>query len=203
MFLFETTETNTYTRKSKFGKLAEYTRTKTLTHWKCDNCNTEFFKVRNGKYNPTSKSYCKACISKIGLNKLASIAGYESKIKNVFEPKVGSTIIDKDGYTQVYIGKNYPYRNGGYTHIREHQFIMECHLKRRLSKNEIVHHIDGNKKNNNLDNLFLTTVAEHNKLHAESESIIFELYQKGIVIFDRLSGRYKLNSFEFTESFRI
>ena len=192
MFLGESKETNQYEKKSKYGKLSTYQRTKTLTHWKCDNCGEEFSKMRNGKYNPNSKSYCKFCISKIGLNKLASLAGYESKVKNIFEPKVGSVIIDKEGYPQVYIGKNYPYREGGYTHIREHQYVMEIHLGRRLEKGEIVHHIDGNKKNNSLDNLYLTTVEEHTKLHAESESILFALYKKGIVIFDKKVGRYFL-----------
>ena len=192
MFIKETTETNQYEKKSKFGKLTNYQRSKTITHWTCDNCSTEFTKVRNGKYDLLSKSYCKICVSKIGLNKLASMAGYESKVKNKFEPNVGSKIIDKEGYPQIYIGKNYPYRNGGYKHIREHQFIMETHLERRLEKGEIVHHIDGNKTNNSLDNLYLTTVQEHNKLHAESESIIFDLYQKGVVIFNKSSGRYQL-----------
>jgi hypothetical protein len=192
MFLGESKESNQYEKKSKYGKLSTYQRTKTLTHWKCDNCGEEFSKMRNGKYNPNAKSYCKSCISKIGLNKLASLAGYESKVKNIFEPKVGSVVIDKEGYPQVYIGKNYPYRKGGYTHIREHQYVMEIHLGRKLEKGEIVHHIDGNKRNNSLDNLYLTTVEEHNKLHAESESILFELYKKGIVIFDKKVGRYFL-----------
>lgn len=193
MFLSETKKTTKYKRNSKYGKLVSYSRTKTITHWKCDNCGEEFSKVRNGKYDSNAKSYCKKCISKIGLNKLASLAGYESKVKNIFEPKVGTVVIDKEGYPQIYIGKNYPYRNGGYAHIREHQYIMETHLGRRLEKGEVVHHIDGDKRNNDLDNLFLTTVNEHNKLHAESENILFELYKKGIVGFDRKMGRYFLH----------
>jgi hypothetical protein len=192
MFLGESKETNQYEKKSKYGKLSTYQRTKTLTHWKCDNCSVEFSKIRNGKYDPNSKSYCKSCISKFGANKLAGAAGYESRIKNTLEPRVGSIIIDKEGYPQIYIGKNYPYRKGGYSHIREHQYIMEMNLGRRLEKGEIVHHIDGNKRNNSLDNLYLTTVEEHNKLHAESESILFELYKRGIVIFDKKVGRYFL-----------
>jgi DNA-directed RNA polymerase subunit RPC12/RpoP len=192
MFIKETTEKNSYTKKSKYGKLISYERVKTLTHWKCDNCGKEFIKNKNGKYSKTSKSFCKHCISKIGLNKLASMAGYDSKVENQFEPKLGQIIIDKEGYRQIYIGKNYPFRKGGYTHIREHQYIMEIHLNRPLVKGEVIHHIDGNKQNNDLDNLFLTTVNEHNKLHAESESIIFDLYKKGLVTFDKKLGRYKI-----------
>ncbi len=199
MFVKETTETNTYTRKSKYGKFTSYNRTKTLTHWICDNCNTEFFKVRNGTYSVQSKSYCKNCISKIGIAKLANIAGYNAKVKNKFENRVGTVISGKEGYPEVYIGKDYPYRPGGYKCIREHIFVMECHLKRRLTKGEIVHHIDGNKRNNKLENLFLTTVAEHNKLHAESESIIFELVKQGLIIFNRDTARYELVQLDSTQ----
>ena len=194
MFLFETTETNAYTKKSKFGKLTEYTRTKTLTHWKCDNCTIEFSKARNGKYDTNVKAYCKTCISKVGLNKLASVAGYDSKVVNKFIPNLGKVVNGKDGYPEVYIGKDYPYRKGGYRCIREHLFVMECYLERGLARGEIVHHIDGDKKNNKIENLFLTSVAEHNKLHAKSESIVFALVKQGLVMFNKATARYELIS---------
>jgi hypothetical protein len=196
MFLYETKETNTYTKKSKFGKLSNYQRTKTITHWECDECGEHFTKIRNGKYNKESKSYCKNCIETHGINKLAGKAGYESKIKNKFEPRVGNIIKDKQGYKEIYIGKNYPYRQGGYRTIREHVYVMECFLNRALTENEIVHHIDGDKQNNNIDNLFLTSVQTHNELHAKSEHIIFELYKKGIVKFDRTIARYYIDEEE-------
>lgn len=193
MFLHETKETNTFTKRTKFGKLAEYTRTKTLTHWKCDHCGAEFSKVRNGKFNPDAKSYCKDCISQIGINKLASLAGYESKVKNQFEPNLGKVVVGKDGYPEIYIGKSYPYRPGGYRSIREHIYVMETHLERRLENNEVVHHIDGDKTNNSLENLFLTTTEEHNKIHACSEQLIFELVKMGFVVFNKTTARYELN----------
>jgi hypothetical protein len=192
MFLRETKETNYFTKKTKFGKFTEYTRTKTLTHWKCDHCGIEFSKVRNGKYNTDSKSYCKKCIDTIGANKLASLAGYDSKVKNQFEPNVGKIIIGKDGYPEIYIGKSYPYRPGGYRSIREHVYVMETHLKRRLKKGEVVHHIDGDKTNNHIENLFLTSTEEHNKIHACSEKLIFELLKKNIVFFNKEAARYEL-----------
>lgn len=45
--------------------------------------------------------------------------------------------------------------------------IMEENLGRLLTDNEVVHHIDGNKLNNNLVNLQLLTISEHAKLHAK------------------------------------
>ena len=50
-------------------------------------------------------------------------------------------------------------------HQREHQFLMEKEIGRKLLKNEVVHHIDANKLNNALENLCLMTRSEHIKLH--------------------------------------
>jgi len=50
-------------------------------------------------------------------------------------------------------------------HKRKHQELMEKKLGRRLKKGEVVHHIDGDKLNNNLDNLVVMSRSEHMKLH--------------------------------------
>lgn len=48
----------------------------------------------------------------------------------------------------------------------EHRRVMELHMGRALSSNEIVHHIDHDKHNNKIENLELTTRAEHASHHA-------------------------------------
>lgn len=55
--------------------------------------------------------------------------------------------------------------------VRYHRFIMEQKLGRKLERNEIVHHIDGNKHNNELDNLMLLSSSEHAKLHFNKRDI--------------------------------
>ena len=42
---------------------------------------------------------------------------------------------------------------------------MEEYLGRYLYSGEIVHHIDGNKQNNDIKNLLLMTESDHMKLH--------------------------------------
>lgn len=47
-----------------------------------------------------------------------------------------------------------------------HRKIMEDHLGRELRPDEEVHHIDGNHKNNHLENLVVLSKSEHAKTHA-------------------------------------
>jgi len=48
-----------------------------------------------------------------------------------------------------------------------HVFIMECLKGRKLKRNEVVHHKDGNKTNNSVYNLELMLKSEHSRLHAK------------------------------------
>lgn len=52
--------------------------------------------------------------------------------------------------------------------VLKHRYLMEKKLGRKLSDDEIVHHIDGDNTNNNLDNLKVLTQSEHCKNHREN-----------------------------------
>lgn len=53
------------------------------------------------------------------------------------------------------------------------KYLVEMSIGRHLAKNEIVHHIDGNVSNNNLDNLEILDRAVHGALHNRSSDEIF------------------------------
>lgn len=75
------------------------------------------------------------------------------------------------GYTITWNGykmvkcPNHPHCDGkGY--IREHILVMEKYLGRYLTEDEVVHHIDENKLNNDISNLQLMTKYEHKCYHS-------------------------------------
>jgi len=70
--------------------------------------------------------------------------------------KGGKAWVDHKGYHRVR-------RDGRY--ILEHRWVMEKHLKRRLSPGEDVHHINGNKTDNRVENLAVLSRTDHMKLH--------------------------------------
>lgn len=49
----------------------------------------------------------------------------------------------------------------------EQVIVMEQHIGRKLLKNEVVHHINGDKLDNRLENLQLLTRCEHINLHRD------------------------------------
>lgn len=65
----------------------------------------------------------------------------------------GGRRVTKDGYICIY-SPEHPNKDKNDL-VLEHRLIMEKHLGRYLTKKELVHHKDGNKKNNKIENLEL------------------------------------------------
>lgn len=75
-------------------------------------------------------------------------------------------VVRNDGYVYIH---GYPLK--GYKGCRrtdgipKHRYVMEQFLGRPLKSFEVVHHIDGNKLNNNISNLQLMTQKVHASIH--------------------------------------
>lgn len=55
-------------------------------------------------------------------------------------------------------------------YVLEHRLVMERHIGRPLSAEEVVHHIDRNRRNNQIQNLMLLpSKEEHSLLHARED----------------------------------
>jgi hypothetical protein len=75
----------------------------------------------------------------------------------------GGRII-RQGYALVY-APNHPAARPGHPHVQEHRLVMEKQLGRFLEDYEVVHHKDGNRLNNNPDNLEVKTRHQHTSDH--------------------------------------
>jgi hypothetical protein len=77
--------------------------------------------------------------------------------------------------------------------VYKHIEVMENHIGRAIVKPEMVHHIDCNKLNNDIDNLFLcSNWSEHFKIHRSVEKLLPYLIEQNIVYFNRATKTYEL-----------
>ena len=133
----------------------------------CDYCGKQYTSYQWGKYN----HFCSIECRRSGAYLMSeNITDNDRKRRSKQITKVNNTINnqpDKIEKRRNSLMKN----NGGYrkyygTH--EHRYIMEKHLGRQLTPHEVVHHIDGNKQNNNISNLKLMSRSEHIREHLKA-----------------------------------
>ena len=75
----------------------------------------------------------------------------------------GKKVKTKEGYILVYCPEYPKAKNGKY--VYEHRLKMANYLGRPLEEREHVHHKNGNKQDNRIENLELLTNSEHHKKH--------------------------------------
>lgn len=65
---------------------------------------------------------------------------------------------------------------------RIHRLIMEKRAGRKLSADEHVHHIDGNKLNNKTSNLIILTASDHHRIHKKVNLLQIAVIKKYLEI---------------------
>ncbi|MDA3909018.1 MAG: HNH endonuclease, partial [Sulfurimonas sp.] len=117
----------------------------------CENCSKEF-----ETYKSPSRDTPKFCSLKC--------IGEAQKGEN--NPAYNGGKYECNGYYAIFM-PSHPNRSEKNI-VLEHRFVMECKIGIYLTSDEVVHHIDFNKLNNEPDNLMLfPNQSEHIKFHIE------------------------------------
>lgn len=135
---------------------------------KCDNCHKDFSISRCYLKRERSHRFCcKTC------------EGEFKRLNNTLDRWEGGHISLSNGYRYIeYKGKQ----------IEEHRLVMMKHLGRELEKDEVVHHINGDKIDNRIENLQLLSRSEHTQLHGAKRKTVKTCVRCGRQ-FGRLHGR--------------
>lgn len=92
----------------------------------------------------------------------------------------GGRFKGKNGYIQVLCKDHPKVKKASRKYVLEHIIIMEKYLGRYLKKNENVHHINGIKDDNRIENLKVLTCSEHSSFHSKKyffdRSVLFNKY---------------------------
>lgn len=167
-------ECHNQSQRNKIRKKVEFT---------CESCGdtkeVDYYTNQRRKYN-----FCLNCVSKktqIGVRK----------------PRGDSSYISSDGYKLIKCDGDYD-SSGRTRYRREHVLVMENNIGRKLNTSrggngEQVHHIDGDKLNNKIDNLLLCKNTKHHKdVDCQLHELAFELVRKKIITFNKETEEYEI-----------
>lgn len=115
------------------------------------------------------------------------------KIKYSSKDKDKKNRVWRKGYIYLYL-PNHPSSRKippDYGYVREHQVVMEEHIGRQMVSGEQIHHIDGDKSNNKLENLVLcANTRDHLEIHNQMEIFVEKLIREGKVYYEKENRQF-------------
>jgi hypothetical protein len=88
-----------------------------------------------------------------------------------------------NGYVFLY-APDHPLATQNKPYIQEHRLVVESELGRYLRDDEVVHHIDGNRQNNSIENLEVKERGEHVSDHFKASHEVTDLRKQMIYLED-------------------
>lgn len=158
----------------------------------CIGCNNTY-EITLGTFKKRKTGYCKKCYSictQKGIRR-PQFSGENSKRWG------GGDYISSDGYMMTKVPDLF-LDSGRQVYKRKHILVYEEHTGIPLKttkggSGEQIHHIDGDKLNNNIDNLLLcNNISEHRIIHDTLQKVAFELYRQGVIKFNKDLKKYHL-----------
>lgn len=157
-------------------KWAKLRTRKQYIELECPICNKKFQIYSNDyRVKHRNKIYCSKKCSSIALQKGKNInCKYCNKefystrndfcsqecARNYRKEHYKHKLYEENGYIVQYING---YNKKG--NAKVHRVVMEQYLGRKLNNDEVVHHINEDKKDNRIENLQVMTREEHSKMH--------------------------------------
>jgi len=167
---------------------------------KCDGCEKKYtiiwhnYKLSQKRRGNNGLTFCKPCALKESGKKSMGRVPWNKGHEKPQEERKRKDYTSVDGYLMTYSPDSDKDSKSKWASYKKlHRVLMEKELGRSLRKNERVHHLDGVKTNNTVENLWLADGhSRHRKAHTSLQDVGYELYRKGLVIFDKKEGIYKI-----------
>jgi len=139
-----------YQRNKKYGNPIEQYhwlgRPKSRKEFNCEICKKIFYR-RPSEILKSKPRFC---------SRECAFKGMKGQLKNLkpIDQRIWRT--NRKGYLETTIRRR---------RILKHRWLMEKYLKRELRNDEFVHHLNGNKQDNSIENLIILNSGLHSKIH--------------------------------------